>query len=178
MSISEKTTKKYFDIVINELDDPLGFCINNILIDNKHLKFDSSEQQDLFFKIVESIEKFGLTYRFFKKIGENGWYELTDKGIELRDFKQGYEKFIKKSKSQPLTRYQIIYLTFFICFGLFGVYKVFQPTVSVSEFNKLKTDFDTLKIKFDNNNKMYSKSNSEILNDTIQTKNQTNLKAD
>ena len=70
MSISEKTTKKYFDIVINELDDPLGFCINNILIDNKHLKFDSSEQQDLFFKIVESIEKFGLTYRFFKKIGE------------------------------------------------------------------------------------------------------------
>lgn len=178
MSIKEKTTIKYFDIVINELNDPLGFSINNILIDNEHLKIDTSEQRDLFFEIIESIEKFGLTYRLFKKIGENGWYELTDKGIELKDFKKGYEKFIKKSKSQPLTKYQIIYLTFFICFGLFGVYKVFQPTVSVSEFNKLKTDFDSLKTDFESYNKLNSKSTSELSNDTLETKTLTNLKAD
>lgn len=178
MSISEKTTIKYFDIVISELNDPLGFNINNILIENEHLKIDNSEQQALFFEIIESIEKFGLKYRLFEKIGENGWYELTDKGIELKDFKKGYEKFIKKSKSQPLTKYQIIYLTFFICFGLFGVFKVFQPTVSISEFNKLKADFDSLKTDFDSNDKSNSKSILELSNDTLQTKTLTNLETD
>lgn len=171
MKIDEKTTIKYFDIIIKELDDISFFSVNNILINKEYLKVETTDEKELFSDITKSVKTFGLYRDFFDKKGENGWLKLTDKGIDLKDSKKGYLEYVKSIKKTPLTLYQKIYLTFFICFGLFGVYKVVQPTVSVSEFDKLKNDFDSLKTEFDSNKKLNSKSTLELSNDTLRTKN-------
>lgn len=110
--------------------------------------------------VIYSLEKdFGLIERSGKES-----FRLTDKGWGFTTFK----KLEKDSKKTPLNTYQKIYLSFFILFGAFGIYKVFQPTVSVSDFHKLNTDFNSLSSRFDSIIKLISKPTSPQLNDTLQ----------
>jgi hypothetical protein len=82
MNIDEKTIITYFDVIIKKLEDVSFFSVNNILIDNKHLKIDTKEEREYLFELTDRIKTFGISRGYFQKNGENGWLELTEKGIE------------------------------------------------------------------------------------------------
>ena len=173
--IDEKTIIKHLDIIFKNISDIGKFNLSRIL--SKGIGFDfnnSSEKDKLWYNnLHDAVLNFAKAHKYIKSI-EDGFfvYCLSEKGIKAKELggHLKYQKFIKKN---PLTLYQKIYLTFFICFGLFGIYKIVQPTVSVSEFDKLKNDFDSLKTEFDSNKKLNSKPTLELSNDTLRTKNQT-----
>ena len=74
-------------------------------------------------------------------------------------------------RQQNLTKYQKIYLPFFILFGLVGIYKTLLPTVSASEHQSLQSDYKNLKHKFDSINKLNLKPKDKKLKDTLSSKN-------
>jgi hypothetical protein len=177
---SKEETIKVLDIVIDDIDNVSYFSIKEILA--RHREYNEREQGYLF---VE-IESLGKSYNLFEFIeNSRDLYKLTPKGIDLKEFGKGFNAFEKKLKSKPLDLYQKIYLPFFILFGLFGIYKVFQPSVSVSDFQKLntdfgilKSDFDSLTVRFDSlilENVKKTPPKTELPNDTSQTKNYTGL---
>ena len=171
MTIDEKTIIKYLDIVILKSTDISRFnaftTLSDILdFDNKN----EDEKKDIF-SLSDSVQRIGVTYKYFEQLEyEINIFRLTKEGIRAKE-KGGHLKYQEFLNKNPFTLYQKIYLTFFICFGLFGVYKVLQPTVSVSEFDKLKNDFDSLKTEFDSNKRLNSKPTLKLSNDTLQTKN-------
>mgnify|MGYP005862073357 CR=1 FL=1 len=95
---------------------------------------------------------------------------LTEIGKDIIK-KDGWDNYQNDLKKHKLTKYQLIYLSFFILFGLFGVYKVFQPSVSVSDFENLKSDFDSLNSRLYSIEKMKLKPGILQLNDTLKSKN-------
>jgi len=70
---------------------------------------------------------------------------LDDRGIKLKDFKKGYLKFEKKSKSTPFTKYQKIYLPIIIISFLFAVFKHFQSQSIKINNEELIIERDSLK---------------------------------
>jgi len=98
----------------------------------------------------------------------DGQVLLTEIGKDIIK-KGGWDKYQNDLKTNKLTRYQLIYLSFFILFGLFGVYKVFQPSVSVSDFENLKSDFDSLNSRLYSIEKMKVKPRILRSNDTLKS---------
>ena len=96
----------------------------------------------------------------------NIFNKITEKGIKAKELGV-HLKYQKSTKKTPLNLYQKIQLPFFILFGLFGMYKVFQPSVSVSDFDKLNYRLDSLILE--NGKKIIPKT--KLLNDTLQPKN-------
>ncbi|WP_323028569.1 hypothetical protein [Gelidibacter japonicus] len=174
-----KTTIEYLDFVLSKITDISNFIVWNILkTESTDFDFDNATEDDKHLMLDESrkVADLGITYGYFIKIS-HAEFRLTDKGIKAKEL-GGHLKYQKSAKKTPLNTYQKIYLPFFILFGLLGIYKVFQPTVPVSDFHKLKTDFDTLNSRFDSIVKSTSKPTLELLNDTSQTKNFRDLKND
>ncbi|WP_127142265.1 hypothetical protein [Flagellimonas marinaquae] len=129
--MNEKEVTKYFDFTVNKLSDPSGlFSINNTLFDEFNPK--SANEREEFLDLCDEIKSFGVNHGYFKIIGKpannSGYFKLTEKGIELKKFGKGHEKFQKGLKKEPLTRYQKIYLTFFILFGIIGAIRLFIPS--------------------------------------------------
>ena len=112
------------------------------------------------------------------RIGKNRIYLLKvglSKGFLDRG---GFTKLEKDSKKEPIPRYQKIYLTFFIFFGILGLYQTFFPSVSKSDFQTLENDFHKTKNRLDSliqENKKNITPRIELLNDTSQTKNYHDL---
>jgi len=132
MSINEKTTIQYFDIIIKELDDASFFSVNNILIDNKHLKTDSQEERDYLLMLSDKVKSFGISRGYFSKNGDNGWLKLTEKGIDLKESKKGLLKFKKSLK--PKTDY--IKWVGVVIAGLSLIWNIYQGITN----NKLRDD--------------------------------------
>lgn len=80
----EKETIKYFDKVIDKIDDEDFFSIRDILFEIIDPKGDEKDEQ--FFKTLDKVISFGKRNLYFFTNNKNGWYELTSKGIELKDF--------------------------------------------------------------------------------------------
>ncbi len=121
-------------------------------------------------RIIYSLKNdFGLIERM-----ENGSFRLNDKGWKFTTF----DKLEEDSKKTPLNLYQKIYLPFFIIFGLLGIYKVFQPTVPVSDFQELSRDFDFLNVELDSVKKQIELLPKQNLNDSLQPKNYPDVKVD
>lgn len=173
-----KTTIEYLESVLFKITDISNFNVWNILRTESDFDFDRATEENKHLMLNESrkVEDLGITYGYFIKMS-HAEFRLTDKGIKAKEL-GGHLKYQKFAKKTPLNTYQKIYLIFFILFGLFGIYKVFEPSVSVSDFQKLKNDFDSLNSRFDSIVKSTSKPTSKPLNYTSQTKNFGDLKND
>jgi len=85
---------KYLDILLNDIDKPNGFCINNILVE-KHIPVDSAEQREMFFEIIESVKYLGKELGLIKSLSkENSWFKLTEKGLKAQEL-GGYFKYLE-----------------------------------------------------------------------------------
>ncbi len=168
MKIDEKKVIKYFDIVLLSDKKDSFFGVYNILIP-KHIKSETKDEIVFSTRLSSEIKDFSEFHGYFEYF-KNENCKLTEKGLKAKE-KGGYLKYKASLNKTPFTLYQKIYLAFFICFGLFGFYKVVQPTISVSEFEKRKDDFNSLKIEIDSNKKLSLKPTLKLSNDTLQTKN-------
>lgn len=93
--------------------------------------------------------------------------KLTEKGLKHKSF----DLYFKSLTS--LSKYQKIYLTFFICFGILGISSTFIFSPSNKEFDSLKNDFRQLEYHFDSINEVHKKNKTpkiKLTNDTLQTK--------
>lgn len=165
-----KTTIEYLDFVLSKITDKSNFIVWNVLkTESAEFDFDNATEKDKHLMLDESrkVVDLGITYGYFIKIS-SAEFRLKDKGIKAKEL-GGHSKYKRFSKKTPLNTYQKIYLPFFILFGLLGIYKVFQPTVPVSNFEKLKSDFDIINSRFDSIVKSTSKSTLEKLNSKSQT---------
>ncbi len=164
-NIAEKDIIKYFDIIIKEIDDLSFFSINNILIHKKYLNTDTDEQKDFFFSLVRAIESFGLSRGFFNENkGGGGWLKLTSKGIDLKDSKMGYAKFIKKAKIKPIDWYKIIAISLTVIFGSLNLYQKYDYNNLKSQYISLKTineDLDNNILLKNSVNKIFSNPNKK-----------------
>ena len=136
--MNEKQILKYFDLVIKNIDDVFAFSINNILFE--YLNPTSEKEKEHFFKIVDKVKYFGKKNKYFEQFGKNdgGWYKLTEKGIELKDSKKEYLKFVKSSNKKPLDWYKIIAIILTIIFGSLNLYQKY-------DYNNLKTQYNSLR---------------------------------
>jgi hypothetical protein len=148
MSINEKTIIKYFDIIVKELDDVSFFSVNNILIDNQHLKVNNQEEKDFLFDISDKIKTFGISRGYFQKNGENGWLKLTEKGIDLKDSKKGYFKYIKGANQKFEFTYDgiISYLKSnrIVAVILVAIVIFLGTTKIINEYSKAKENIEKL----------------------------------
>lgn len=87
---------------------------------------------------------------------------LTEKG---RDKKNGTEQWNR------ITKYQMIYLLFFIPVAILSISNHFLPPFSRSDFQELQRDFDSLNQRFFLNNKKLEQKLKPIENDTSLPKN-------
>jgi hypothetical protein len=170
MNIDEKTIITYFDVIIKKLEDVSFFSVNNILIDNKHLKIDTKEEREYLFELTDRIKTFGISRGYFQKNGENGWLELTEKGIELKDSKKGFLKSLKDSKSKSESTFDKIIFYFknnrIIAVPLFFVFVIFIGSKVFNEISKAKENIDKINGSSDKTG-VESDFKNETLKDTV-----------
>ena len=94
--MDEKTVIKYLDKLVNEYikDDLEVFMISDFLKEDKEHLSERKDQAESY-KLADNIENFGLKKNLFKPY-KGHLLSLSEKGIELRDLKKGYLKFVKK----------------------------------------------------------------------------------
>lgn len=145
MNIDEKTIIRYFDIIIRELEDVSFFSVNNILIDNKHLKIDTKAEKEYLFELSDKIKSFGISRGYFLKNGDNGWMKLTKRGIDLKD---SNKKFKKDSKQSFEFTYDGIISYFknnkIVAVILVLIVVFFGATKIINEFSKAKENIEKL----------------------------------
>ncbi|GAK94903.1 hypothetical protein JCM19298_1733 [Nonlabens ulvanivorans] len=170
MKIDEKSIITYFDIIIKELEDVSFFSVNNIIIDNKHLRIDTKEEKEYIFELTDKIKTFGISRGYFQKNGENGWLKLTEKGIELKDSKKGFLKSLNDSKTKPESTFDKIVFFFknnrIIAILIFIIFILFLGSKVLNEFSKAKENIEKLNGSFDKN-QIESGYKNEIPLDTI-----------
>ncbi|MFD1163079.1 hypothetical protein [Hwangdonia seohaensis] len=183
--MDEKILIKYVDELVNDfLNSPFqDFTTNEFLNESQRFRTENmkkSERMDL----EDSIMDFGLKKKLFK-IVEGRILMLDEKGIELKDFGQGYLKFEKSLKSKPLDWYKIVPIILTVVFGCLNLYQKSEYSGLKNRFEILKSDFDSLTVERDslkielnrlNNKQIEYKDKS--LPATSQPKNPSDLKTD
>jgi len=172
--IDEKTKIEHLDILLKSIDDIGNFNISLTLQKGMGINTDDFENEKLkwFLDLHDAVKNFGTTHKYFEET-YFVTYRLTEKGIKAKEL-GGHLKYKKSVKKTPLTLYQKIYLPIFILFGLLSVYNRFFPSVSESEFQNLKTEFQNTKYPLDSPiDENIKKTSTKIksLNDTLQPKN-------
>lgn len=166
--MDEKDIIRYFDFTVNSLSGPFeSFSINNILFDELEPK--STSEREKFLDLCDSIKTFGVDHGYIKFIGKpannSGYFKLTEKGIELKKFGKGHNRFQKISKKEPLTKYQKIYLSLFIVFGIITSYGV------IKNLGNQDKDIESQKEYIEKNKnlrfKLYNQSEYKLENVTI-----------
>ena len=102
MNEEEKVLYKYLDIIIKESSLVEENNSRNIL-NEKYL--DSSTEHDEFFRITLGIVKLGFELGFlkYKYNQDEGWFDLTEKGIKVKE-KGGYFKYLKFMEKKELEK--------------------------------------------------------------------------
>lgn len=124
-------------------------------------KMNLKDKRVIFGNIQNDISNY-LTRNNFAEIKQGEELILTDKG---RDKKNGTEQWNK------ITKYQKIYLCFFIPVAILSISNHFLPQVSKSDFLDLRDKFDSLNQKLFLNNKKLEQIIKEVENDTLPPKN-------
>ncbi len=171
MTIDDNIIIRYFDITIKELEDATFFSVNNILIDNGHLKTESLTERDYFFEVTEKVRNFGISRGFFQKNGDQGWLKLTEKGVSLKDSKKGFNKYLKASNTQSESTYDKIIFWFknnkitatilFVLLLIWLAFKIFNDGTKAKE-NLEKWNSNTTEIDQDINPDEDSKAKKSV----------------
>jgi hypothetical protein len=175
MKIEESTIIKYFDIVLLADKKDSFFGIYRVL-SKKYLKDETKEEREFIENIRSKIKEFSEFHGYFEFF-PNGHCKLTEKGLDAKE-KGGHLKYKKSLTEKPLDWYKITGLIFTFVFGVSTI------LLGVRN-NSLKTDYDSLKSQ----SELYKDSVAELKgqielyrlktsNNTIQTKNLTDLKTD
>src|SRR5690606_6206261 len=119
----EKNKKEHFSNLIEKI---VLFGQNNDLfvLRNKSVWFKLTNKDNIS-NMIKKIVLFRKNNDIYGLRNKSGWFKLTDKGKRLKLSKKSFINFEKSLRSKPLDLYQKIYLPFFICFGLLGLYKTF-----------------------------------------------------
>lgn len=172
--MNKKEIIKYFDFTVNNLSDPFEiFSINNTVFDE--FNPESANEREKFLDLCDEIKSFGVNHGYFKIVGKpannSGYFKLTEKGIELRKFNKGHLKFERKSRKQPLTKYQKIYLSLFaisILIAAIGIFKPNQNAILKESKSKIK-EYKNLRFKIENQSEFGIKNITIGLPDTVLT---------
>ena len=176
--ITEETAIKHLDIILDSMNVVGKFSVLDILTEKADFDWFKDNERTDFNQTKIEVERLGKMYGYLDPVNNrSGYFTLSEIGIEAKK-KGGHLRFQKSLNKSSLTRYQKIYIPFFIIFGLIGSYKIILPSVSKSEYENLKSDFEILELKYDSIVKLTSKTPLKKLNDTLQTKSLKDLKTD
>lgn len=156
--INEKETIEYFDLLIRDISRPTVFDIGNVLIENNHLKVDTTKEQDYYSDLEDALKEFGISREYFEITGTGGWLKLTEKGIRLKDSKKGYSETVGQQEKDEnanrkklhnetrLSEFKIKTFRFVFIFGLFGgIYSLTSLITDLTKSEVPKEDFITNK---------------------------------
>lgn len=144
--INEKETIEYFDLLIRDISRPTVFDIGNVLIENNHLKVDTTKEQDYYSDLEDALKEFGISREYFKITGTGGYLKLTEKGIRLKDSKKGYLETVSQQEEDEnanrkklhnetrLSEWQLKTFWYVFIFGLFG--GIYSGTSLISDLTK------------------------------------------
>lgn len=151
MQIDDKVIIKYFDILINDIKDKDFFSVNNTLIDNNRVNINTKSEKEYFFKLVDKLKKFGERYEYLETLNAktNSFFKLTNKGLQLKEFKKGHLKFDKSLKKQKLTLFEKLSICFIIISGGFALWQQFAKDELKNDYKNLKFQYDSLKVQLD-----------------------------
>lgn len=148
----DKVTK-FLDLIINDIENIEYFNIEEEI--NKYRDIDEHDRAYL----PHSIKEFGDTYGLFEPtLDTKGWFKLTQKGIELKEYGKGLIKFEKKLKRKlsPFEKASVLFfaVTFLFAVLQFATNKSLENRVSYLEshtkldslvIDSLKTDIEVTK---------------------------------
>lgn len=107
----------FLDFVIRDIDNVEYFNIKEDI--NKYRDIDDHEKETLPY----SIESLGKTYDLFENtLNSDEWFKLTKKGIKLKEYGKGFNKFERKLE-RKLSPFEKASIFFFIITFLFGIYQ-------------------------------------------------------
>ena len=130
---------KYLDFVFERIENVDMFDIYNILSKHKDLERDDLQRSEW------NVRQFALTYDLIEKNGTGSYFKLTPKGNELKDFKKGFRKFLKKENKKPWYNENWIgYALAFMVFS-FTVYQHFEKKSLTNQVFSLKKERDSLR---------------------------------
>ncbi len=137
---------KFLDLIINDIENVEYFNIKEQI--DKYLDLDEHDKAYL----PHSIAEFGDTYGLFKPtLDTKGWFKLTQKGIELKEYGKGLLKFERKlrRKLSYFEKWSILLIAIGIAFGFYQNDKnqSLESHVLKLENQHIKTvhDIDSLK---------------------------------
>lgn len=139
--MNKETKIKYLDFVISKIEDTDMFGIYSILSENKEIK--ESELP----KAAWNVEKFAETYDLIEKY-ESGFFKLSKKGNELKDFKKGFVKFEKKAEKPPLSLFEILSILGFLITFSYALYQNNQSNTLGNQQTEFQIELDSLKTEF------------------------------
>ncbi|WP_421824983.1 hypothetical protein [Flagellimonas oceanensis] len=143
--MEEKVVIENFDFLIKNLKAKNGFSINNELFDKFEPK--SSSEREYFFELCDEIREFGISNGYLLKLGKrannSGYFNLTEKGLELKKFGKGNQKFVKKLKSKPLDWYKVIPIVLTVVFGSLNLYQNNEISELKDNLNKKQSQIDS-----------------------------------
>jgi hypothetical protein len=147
MEYNEKV--KYLDIVILNIEKTEMFSINDILSKKTNLSNTDKNNIELDLISFGGANKYGLFELLNPKNTNTRWLKLTEKGEELKVFKKGFEKFLKKENKKPWYNENWIgYLIAFIVF-LFTVYQHFENRTLSNQVYVVNKKNDSLNIQIE-----------------------------
>jgi hypothetical protein len=135
-------------LIINDIENVEYFNIKEMI--DKYLDLDEHDKAFL----PHSIAEFGDTYGLLRPtLDTKGWFKLTQKGIDLKEYGKGLNKFERKLKRKLsyFEKWSILLIAIGIAFGFYQNDKnqSLESRVSISENQHVQTvrDIDSLNVE-------------------------------
>ncbi|MBS4028375.1 MAG: hypothetical protein KGZ58_07035 [Ignavibacteriales bacterium] len=151
MQIDNNEVIKYFDLFINDIVDINVFSIKNTLIDNNRINPTTETEREYFFKLVDNIKHFAFRYKYIDTLSTHtvDWFRLTEKGVQLKEFKKGHLKFVKSLNKSKMTLFEKISVVALIISGCFAFWQQYSKDELKNDYKNLTHQYDSLKVLSD-----------------------------
>lgn len=134
---------KFLDLVIRDIENVEYFNIKEDI--NKYRDIDDHEKEYLPY----SIESIGKTYNLFEDtLNTSGWLKLTTKGIELKEYGKGFNKFESRLKRR-LSTFEKVSVFFLIIGFVFGIYQFEKNQSLENHVSTLENRLNKSNLKID-----------------------------
>ena len=137
---------KFLDLIINDIDNIEYFNIKEMI--DKYLDLDEHDKAYL----PHSIAEFGDTYGLLRPtLDTKGWFKLTQKGIDLKEYGKGLNRFERKLKRNLsyFEKWSILLIVLGLAFGVYQYQKnqSLESRVLKLENQHIQTSHDTDSLK-------------------------------
>ena len=146
MEVDRNKIEKYLDIVIRESVNVTKFSIKDILIENKHVGYDSPKDRNEFITIATSVLTLGKTYEYFEVLG-HGWFKLTEIGLTAKEM-GGHFKYQKSLKKKLMTTFELISAIFLVLTFGYTAFQDYQKSLLEEKVENLELKIDSLNINY------------------------------